>query len=70
MYSSKVEKSKQFGYSQNLLEKIFKSDEVFTNTPLNKLQKKSKKGGKDQESIQSSTTPDIGYHIRKYKKHN
>ena len=23
----------------------------------------SKKGGKDQESIQSSTTPDLGYHI-------
>ena len=26
---------------------------------------KSKKGGKDQESIQSSTTPDPGYHMRK-----
>ena len=26
---------------------------------------KSKNGGKDQESIQSSTTPDPGYHIKK-----
>ena len=25
----------------------------------------SKKGGKDQESIQSSTTPDPGYHMEK-----
>ena len=25
----------------------------------------SKKGAKDQESIQSSTTPDTGYHMRK-----
>ena len=25
----------------------------------------SKKGGKDQESIQSSTTPNTGYHIGK-----
>ena len=25
---------------------------------------KSKKDGKDQETIQSSTTPDPGYHIR------
>ena len=25
----------------------------------------SKKGGKDQESIQSSTTPDPGYHMGK-----
>ena len=25
----------------------------------------SKKGGKDQESIQSSTTPDPGYHMVK-----
>ena len=27
---------------------------------------KSKKGGKDQESIQSSTTPDPGYHMGKW----
>ena len=26
---------------------------------------KSKKGGKDQETIQSSTTPDQGYHMGK-----
>ena len=26
---------------------------------------KNKKGGKDQESIQSSTTPDPGYHMGK-----
>ena len=30
----------------------------------------SKKGGKDQESIQSSTTPDPGHHMRKWQKHN
>ena len=29
---------------------------------------KSKKNGKDQESIQSSTTPDQGYHIGKCQK--
>ena len=29
-----------------------------------------KKGGKDQESIQSSTTPDLGYHVGKWQKHN
>ena len=31
---------------------------------------KSKKGGKDQESIQSSTTPDPGYYMGKWQKHN
>ena len=31
---------------------------------------KSKKGGEDQESIQSSTTPDPGYHMEKWQKHN
>ena len=30
----------------------------------------SKNGGKDQESIQSSTTPDPGYHMGKLQKHN
>ena len=30
----------------------------------------SKKGGKDQESIQSSTKPDPGYHMGKWQKHN
>ena len=30
----------------------------------------SKKGGKDQESIKSSTTPDPGYHMGKWQKHN
>ena len=30
---------------------------------------KSKKGGKDQESIQSSTTPDPEYHMGKWQKH-
>ena len=29
----------------------------------------SKKGDKDQESIQSSTTPDSGYHMGKRQKH-
>ena len=27
--------------------------------------RRGKKGGKDQESIQSSTTPDPGYHMGK-----
>ena len=31
---------------------------------------KSKKGGKDEESIQSSTTPDPGYHMGKWQTHN
>ena len=31
---------------------------------------KSKKDGKDQESIQLSTTPDPGYHMGKWQKHN
>ena len=30
---------------------------------------RSKKGGKDQESIQSSTTPDPEYHTGKWQKH-
>ena len=29
------------------------------------LSNQSEKGGKDQESVQSSTTPDPGYHIGK-----
>ena len=33
-------------------------------------QYESKKGGKDQESIQSSTTPDPGYQMVKYQPHN
>ena len=31
----------------------------------NSLDTESKKGGKDQESIQLSTTPDPGYHMGK-----
>ena len=31
---------------------------------------KSKKGGKDQESIQSSATLDQGYHMGKWQKQN
>ena len=31
---------------------------------------KSKKGDKDQELIQSSTTPDPGYHMGKWQKYN
>ena len=31
---------------------------------------KSKNCSKDQEPIQSSATPDPGYHMGKYKKHN
>ena len=30
----------------------------------------SKKSGKDQESMQSSTTPDPGYHMGKWQKRN
>ena len=29
----------------------------------------SKEEGKDQKSIQSSTTPDQGYHLEKWQKH-
>ena len=29
------------------------------------LRNKSEKGGKDQESVQLSTTPDTGYHMGK-----
>ena len=32
---------------------------------VNSLFSKSKKGGKDKDSIQSSTTPDPGYHMGK-----
>ena len=31
---------------------------------------KTKKGGKDQETIQSSTTPEPGYLMGKYQKYN
>ena len=31
---------------------------------------KKSKEGKDQESIQSSTTPDPGHHMGKWQKHN
>ena len=31
---------------------------------------KSKKGEKNQDSIQSSTAPDPGYHMGKRQKHN
>ena len=34
------------------------------------LHLKSKKGGNDQESIKSSTTPNQGYHKGKWQKHN
>ena len=34
------------------------------------LKKQSKKGGRDQESTQSSITPDPGYHMGKWQKHN
>ena len=30
----------------------------------------SKKGSKDKESIQASATPDPGYHMGKWQKHN
>ena len=40
----------------------------FWNTDVVSCNNKSKKGGKYQESIQSSTTPDLGYH--KVTKHN
>ena len=36
---------------------------VFCDDVVHKLE--SKKGGKDQETIQSSTTPDPGYHMGK-----
>ena len=35
-----------------------------------KMLYKSKKDGKDQESIQSSTTPDPGYHMGKWQQLN
>ena len=31
---------------------------------------KINKGGNDQESIQSSYTPDLGYHMGKWQKYN
>ena len=31
------------------------------------LRNQSEKGGKDQESVQSSTTPDPGYHMGKWQ---
>ena len=37
---------------------------MFLNMWFKSLQRK--KGGKDQESIQSSTTPDPGYHMGKF----
>ena len=44
---------------------------LFRNSKKNaRFSLKSKKGGKDQESKQSSTTPDPGYHMGKRQKHN
>ena len=40
----------------------------FVSTSFLNLQTKSKKGGKDQKSIQSSTTPDQGHHMGKVTK--
>ena len=37
----------------------------FWTTDVVSCNNESKKGSKDQESIQSSTTPDLGYHIGK-----
>ena len=37
----------------------------FWTTHVVSCNNKSKKGGKDQESIQASTTPDLGYHMGK-----
>ena len=38
---------------------------LFTFAMFRGLRNQSEKGGKDQESVQSSTTPDPGYHIGK-----
>ena len=38
--------------------------------PLTKQLLESKKDGKDQEKIQSSTAPDPGYHMGKYQEYN
>ena len=40
------------------------------NSPNNYSEFLKKKGGKDQESIQSSTTPDPGYFTEKWQKRN
>ena len=37
----------------------------FRNMPAHSKTNQSKKDGKDQETIQSSTTPDPGYHMGK-----
>ena len=42
----------------------------FWTTDVVSCNNESKKGGKDQESIQSSTTPDPGYHMGNRQKHN
>ena len=39
------------------------------NTINRKVSVKSKEEGKDQESIQSSTTPDPEHHLGKWQKH-
>ena len=39
----------------------------FFNTDVVSCNNKNKKDGKYQESIQSSTTPDLGYHMGKWQ---
>ena len=48
-----------------LQRKIGVSGDLLSDTHLNKINSVhlSKKDGKDQETIQSSTTPDPGYHM-------
>ena len=42
----------------------------FWTTGVVSCNNESKKGGKNQESIQSSTSPDLGYHLGKWQKCN
>ena len=48
------------GYSTHFLKS---SDSVIRNTLPGYITKQSKKDGNGQETIQSSTTPDPGYHM-------
>ena len=55
--------------SLNLLKELKKNDimlDFIDNWSLFRIEfNKSKKDGKDQEPIQSSTTPDLGYYVGK-----
>ena len=56
------------GVQENIIYSIVKGMEPATHTvPLTRCTER-KKGGKDQESIQSSTTPNPGYHMGNLQK--